>query len=259
MSNLLTIQDDVRDRIVATIADVHGVLMQSMTQSLSVVATKDAPASELRLRYWRYQRQTGAAEHAQLRDTFEDIVAREPNRATAWAALATLYCHETMFDYNTRPEALGRAKQAATRAIDLDAANQPAWEALAVACFFAHDRDGFVDAAERAMALNPRNTNTLAWMGLLFTHLGEYDRGLAIVERAMTLNPHFPRWYHFAHFVAHYEHGEYGEALRAARRINLPELLWSHWSVAIACGQPAARTRHAPPSTPFSSWRASLR
>jgi tetratricopeptide (TPR) repeat protein len=48
----------------------------------------------------------------------------------------------------------------------------------------------FLDAAERAIALNPRNANTAAWIGTLLAHMGEHDRGIEIVDRAIALNPY---------------------------------------------------------------------
>ena len=236
-TDVLTLQDDVVDRVVATVGDVHGVLMQSMTRSLRATPTRDAPLDELHLRYWRYHRQHAPDEHAALRDVLEALIAREPNRATAWTALAHLYCHEVAFGFNVRAQSLRRARQAVTRALDLEAANQHAWEALAITCFFEHDRDGFVDAVDRAMALNPRNTSTAAMLGSLLAHMGQHERGLQITARAMDLNPQHPRWYHFTYFVTHYDRGQYADALRAARKVNLPAHLWSHFAIAVSCGQ----------------------
>ena len=236
-SNALAVQDDVADRIVATVADTYGVLMQSMTAAVGYGPLSGMSSSEVGLRYWRYHRQHTALEHEQLRDAMEALAEREPTRATAWAALAHLYCHETMFGFNPRPESLRRARQAATRAMDLDVGNQHAWEALAVSCFFDHDRAGFLDAAERAIALNPRNTNTAAWIGTLLAHMGEHDRGIEIVDRAIALNPYHPRWYYFAHFVAHYDRGNFTEALHAARKVNLPDHLWSQFALALSCAE----------------------
>jgi serine/threonine-protein kinase len=86
-TDVLTLQDDVVDRVVATVGDVHGVLMQSMTRSLRATPTRDAPLDELHLRYWRYHRQHAPDDRC-AQDVLEALIAREPNRATAWAALA---------------------------------------------------------------------------------------------------------------------------------------------------------------------------
>ena len=92
------------------------------------------------------------------------------------------------------------------------------------------------EAADRAIALNPRNANTLARIGLILTSSGDYDRGGELIERAMALNPAHPGWYHFALFNRHMARGEFTEALKAARRVNVPDLARMHFAIAAAAG-----------------------
>jgi TolB-like protein/Tfp pilus assembly protein PilF len=233
----LALQDDLTDRIVATVADAHGVLLRVMSQGIDALTANELDADTLALRYWAYQRQHSPAEHGLLRDAFERLVEERPAYAFAWSALAELYCHEHGFWFNARPDPLGRARKALGRALELDAVDQHGWEALALTCFFERDADGFAHASERALALNPRNANTLAWMGALTVHAGELDRGCALVERAMALNPDHPGWYHFAACNRHLVRGEHAEALRAGKRINMPQHLWAHVVVATAAGE----------------------
>jgi TolB-like protein/predicted Zn-dependent protease len=235
--DLLALQDDLTDRIVATVADVHGVLMRSMSQEAATLGLSDADPRVLRFRYWAYQRQHTAVEHSQLRDAFEAVAAREAGLAPIWAALANLYWHEHGFAYNVRPDALARARQAATRALELDPLLQHAWEALATVYFFEHDREAFTHALDRALALNPRNANAMAMAGVLLVHADELDRGAALTERAMALNPDHPGWYHMARANRDYAEGDDENALRAAKRINMPDHVWAHFLVALAAGQ----------------------
>ena len=115
---------------------------------------------------------------------------------------------------------------------------------MATTHFFRHDREGFLHALDRAIAINPRNTDTAAWMATLLTHMGEYERGCEITRRAMALNPHHPGWYHFAFFHLHYGRGEFAEALAAAQRINMPDHVWAPYVMALAAGQ-LGRSREA--------------
>ena len=130
-----------------------------------------------------------------------------------------------------------RAGEAARRAVDADPACQAGWEALAEASYFARDLGAFRHAAERAMALNPRNTSTLAFMGVLISHGGEWDRGVGITQRSMELNPHHPGWYHFPRFFDHYRKGEFDQALATTKRMNMPQDFWTHVTTAAACGR----------------------
>jgi adenylate cyclase len=231
------VQDDVTDRVVATVADVHGVLARSMMHALREISIEHLSSSDLLLRYWSYHHNPKREEHARLRSALEAIAAREPNNAEVWAALGYLYTHEYSHWFNAQPDPLTRARHAVDRSLELDRAGQHGWEALAVASFFERDRHAFLAAADRAMAINPRNTNTAAFMALLLARMGQSERALAIIERARRLNSHHPGWYHVVEFDYHYQAGDYDAAYAAVKRINMPELVFPQIVLADVCGQ----------------------
>ena len=131
---------------------------------------------------------------------------------------------------------LDRALAAARRAVELDRANQFALVALAQVHFFRQDLAAFGPAAERAMALNPLNTDAVGILGLQIVHTGEFERGTAIVRRAMELNPNHAGWMHFAPLWDHFHKGEYEQALECANRVDVPGLFWPFLVMASACG-----------------------
>ena len=229
--------DEVVDRVVATVADGHGVLVRSMATATREKSLEEATASQLVSRWFTYVLQLKAEEHAGLRAAFERILDREPNHADAWACLSNLYCWEYVHRMNPLEKPMERALEAAWRAVTIAPACQLGWQQLAEAHFFARDYTAFCDAAERAMALNPRNSHTRAYLGLLIAFSGEWDRGLALVQRAMALNPHLPDWVYLPYFYNHYRKGEYQTALQVLKKINMPEDPWPQMGIAAACGQ----------------------
>ena len=56
--------------------------------------------------------------------------------------------------------------------------------------------------------------------------LGEWERGLALMEKGMKLNPCHPSWLHLATFMNHYRREEYENAFTEALKFNCPELFW---------------------------------
>ena len=236
-ADIFTVQDDVTDRVVATVADVYGVLVRSMMQSIRQVPIDQLSASELIVRYWNYHQNPKREEHGRLREALEAAAAREPNTPEVWATLASLYANEYSHFFNAQPDPLTRARKAVQKALDLEPAAQHGWEALAVVNFFAKDRHAFFAAAERAMPLNPRNTNTAAFLALLFAHMGEAERAFAIVQRARALNSHHPGWYYCVDFDMHYLAGRYEEAVAAIKRVYMPELVFPQLLLAEVCGQ----------------------
>ena len=237
-ADIFAVQDDVTDHIVATVADKHGVLSQSLVQAMRQrIALGQSGANDLVLWTWDFQRNPTAAVHGDLREAFEARLTSESANPHLWGNLAHLYMCEHSLWFNPLSDPLGRARRAARRAIELDPANQQGWETLAMTCFYRGDRAGLYEAAERAIRINPRNANTMAWMGGMFGKAGDYDRGCALIERAMRINPAHPGWLHFTIFDRHFARGEFAEALAAAERVNMPEFMWMHFAIAAAAGQ----------------------
>lgn len=89
----------------------------------------------------------------------------------------------------------------------------------------------------------------MAWMGGMFGKAGDYDRGCALIERAMQVNPAHPAGLHFTIFDRHFARGEFAESLAAAERVNIPEFMWMHSAIAAAnrqLGLPAPARQPAP-------------
>jgi TolB-like protein len=230
------IQDDLTDHIVTCVADGHGVLVRSMAAPTRDRKVEELSASELVLRYYAFMQQVDPQEHAALRSGFERALEREPNHAVAWACLSNLYALEYGDGFNPLEKPIERAREAAWRAVKIDPACQMGWKLLSVVHFFSRDFAAFRETAERAMALNPRDGTTLAYVGILVAYSGDWERGVALVQRAMELNRHHPGWYHNASFAYHYRKGEYEAALQAAKKINMPEYHWTHIAIAACCG-----------------------
>jgi adenylate cyclase len=67
--------------------------------------------------------------------------------------------------------------------------------------------------------------------------LGEWERGLALMERGMKLNPYHPSWFHLATFMNYYHREEYEDAFTEALEFNCPELFWDPLMRAVAHAQ----------------------
>ena len=244
-ANSFQIQDDISDRVVATVADSNGVLLRSMAASVEAKPDEELTAADWVLRYYGYRMRLTPKEHARLRDGLERIVEREPRHAVIWACLSQLYSDEFRFRFNSRPDALDRALAASRRSVDLDRSCQQGHQTLAQVHFFRRDTQAFRTAAEQAMALNPRNTDTLAEMGLMLVHIGEFERGAKITRRAMDINPHHAGWYHFSLIWESCNKGDYEKALEHATRVNMPGMFWQPLVVACLCGLLGRRTEAA--------------
>ena len=231
------LQDELVPRIVSTVADTHGVLPYSMSQTLRGKSPELLTPYEAFLRGFSYFKHVNEEEHASVRAGLEQAVQQEPGNADCWALLAMLYREENNHGFNLRPDPVGRAFAAARRAIDIAPSNHLAHHALASVLFFRKETQAFRSSAERAIALNPLDGFTMAYMGFLLSYSGDWDRGCELVEKARNLNPNHPGWYWFPPFFRAYRKGDYRGALEFALKVNMPGFWRNELALAATYGQ----------------------
>ncbi len=241
-ADIFEVQDDITDRVVATVADPHGVLARSMAAPMDSRAAETLTPYEAVLRFFLYQQRVSPEDHLPTRIALERAVELEPGYSDAWAALTIVLLDEDRHSFNPRPNALDRALAAAQRAVDLDAANPLAHFALAHAYYYRQDLGAFRSAAERTIALNQRDGNSKAMLGILMGYAGDWERGVELTTSAMERNPHHPGWYRFTTFFDAYRQERYAEALEIAQKINMPDYFASHYALAIAHAQLGNKT-----------------
>ena len=139
--------------------------------------------------------------------------------------LSMMYGEEFRFGFNVRPDSLGRALQAAQRAVHAGPSNNSAYLALAQALFFRKEFGAFRSAAERAIALNSMDGATIGYLALLVAFAGDWERGSALGERARQLNPLHPPWYWALPMLDAYHDGDYAAARNFALKMNMPGVM----------------------------------
>ena len=234
---IFDLQDEITDRIIGSVADVYGVLARAIAATTAKKPPETLKPYEAVWRFFLAEQRGSAEDHLLARIALEKAVELEPGYADAWAALAVLLVDEYRHLFNPRPNSLERAMLAAERALDADPSSQMANYAFAVVQYFRGDLGAFRAAAERALALNPRCSYTMAWVGRLYCYSGDWERGIQLSTRAIQLSPHHPGWYHFGIFFNEYRQRRYAEALAILQTINMPDYWVMHFITAMAQAQ----------------------
>jgi TolB-like protein/Tfp pilus assembly protein PilF len=232
---IFAIQDDLVPRVVSTCADHFGVLARAISEAVRERPRAELTPYEALMRGFGYHLRLTPEEHAEAREALERAVEQAPGNADCWAMLSWVYSHEFAHDFNPRPGSLDRALAAARRAVDLAPSNHLAQQVLAVALFFRKETAGCLSAAERAMVLNPLDGSNEAIFLITFT--GDWERGCALVRRAMELNPHHPGWYRLVLSLDEYRKANYRAAVDEAVKANAPDVFWTNFVLAAAFGQ----------------------
>ena len=77
----------------------------------------------------------------------------------------------------------------------------------------------------------------LADYGIMLAFIGEWERGVALAEKAIALSPTHPGWFHTAVLYDHYHKGEYEAALSKAKLLQMPDFYATHLILAMCYGQ----------------------
>jgi TolB-like protein/Tfp pilus assembly protein PilF len=222
------LQDDLVPRIVSTIADMHGVLPRSMSEVVRLKGIAQLTPYEALLHSFGYNERFTPEALAEARTCLEKAVEQAPENADCWAMLSLMYSNEYGHWDIQNPDSFEKALRAARKAVMIAPLHSLPQYALAQALFFRREFPAARTAAERAVSLNPMDGATAAFMGLLIAYSGDWERGCALAEKGLQLNPNLPGMYNYTAW--HYAYGkkDYRAALDIALKLNTPDNFYQH-------------------------------
>lgn len=232
--DLFTLPTLTAGEVAAAIAQPYGIVFQAETARERQSPPDNLDAYVCTLRFYVYRAAISPEKYGEVRRCLEDALARFPEYATAWALLAYMYIDEIRTGFATGDTAPAeRALAAARTAVALDPDNVRALQALATALFFSHDLDEAFAVGDRALALNPNDTELLGQIGLLRGQAGQFEVGREMLERALSQNPGHSGFYRGGLAIIAYMQGDYRTALREIEQAGLGKLPIYHGVAAI--------------------------
>ncbi|WP_455274200.1 tetratricopeptide repeat protein [Rhizobium herbae] len=231
--DFFNIQSDVANRVAAAVAQPYGIIAQA---DAARPPPDNRGAYECTLAFYTYRTELTSESHALVRNCLEAAVARYPGYATALAMLSMIYLDEDKYKFNRtpgEPTPTERALQTARRAVQMEPANTRALQALMVALFFAHQPVEAIDVGERALATNPNDTELMGEFGTRLAIAGQWQRGAALLDQAIALNPGGGGFYRGNRALAAYMLGDNAEAIIGIRQSDMQKFPLFHAVAAI--------------------------
>jgi serine/threonine protein kinase/tetratricopeptide (TPR) repeat protein len=139
----------------------------------------------------RYElnKRTGGAFQRAIR-YFREAIARDPNYALAYAGLADCYILQSIYNEAPPSTVLPLAREAASRALQLDETLAEAHTSLAYfEMNFGSDLQKAVHEFERAIELNPSYATAHQWYSRCLVEMQRYDEAIREIRRAEQLDP----------------------------------------------------------------------
>lgn len=244
-AELFNIQDRITEKVVARLADSFGFITRALVRENSNKRTDDLDVYEAILRYHHWVACLSPSRSRSAIEALERATVLAPDHALAKAMLADLYAADYQWGYSL-DDRLGLSMTLANQAVEMDANCQHAHWAKAYNFFLRRDEKRFMHSARQAVRLNPSNTDIIGVVGSKMIMTGNYDEGLALIDRARELNPYHPSWYNTATFIINYLQGDFEAALAEAVHIHIPDFFWGPLMRAAALGRLGRQAEAAP-------------
>lgn len=231
--DLFTIQADVASQVATSIAQPYGIIAQA---DAIRPPPDDLGAYECTLDFYAYRAELSPQHHASVRRCLEGAVARYPSYATAWAMLSMAYLDEERYRFNPAPDGLApieRALRTARRAVLLEPANTRSLQALMTAMFFNHETVEAIRIGDQALADNPNDTEFMGEFGTRLAIMGQWERGAALLDRAIAFNPGGGGFYRGTRALAAYMLGDTVNAVALIRQADMRKFPLFHGVAAV--------------------------
>ncbi len=185
--DILILQDSIS-------AQVAQALVKELTgeerEQIENRGTNDPKAYEAYLRgrvHWHSYTVEGLAKALVA---FYEAIALDPNFALPYSGVADYYNFLSVFGVMSPHESFPAAKEAASKAVELDDNSAEAYTSLAIATFgYDWDFELAEKYLKRALDLNPNYAEAHVWYGHLLGARGQHDAAVKSMRRAERLSP----------------------------------------------------------------------
>jgi len=236
-AHLIAFQEDVARVIAVKIASEDGIISKNLS-----IESKNIPPSGLKtyeaiLRYYEFDMVFSGGTFLRALEALKFASVNEPECGLVWTMLGRLYAVNYSLELMNLVTPLKEAIGFSEKGVYLNPENQRARVILAFARLFSNEIPAGLAEVERALALNPNSLLFIDNIGYLFTLFGDWERGPALIRKAIKLNPYYNIIVHYALWVDWVRQEKYQQAYLETLNFRKPMFFWDPLMKAAAFGQ----------------------
>jgi DNA-binding winged helix-turn-helix (wHTH) protein/TolB-like protein/Flp pilus assembly protein TadD len=185
-TDIFVVQDSISRQVAEAIVNLTG----REKETLASRYTENFEAYQLYLKGRYFWNKVTEESLKKSVECFNQAIEKDQNYALAYAGLADSYILASFFGMSPPAESYGKAKTAATRALEIDNKLAEAHATMAL-IFIWYEWDWSSGEAEfkRALELSPNYGTAHQGYGRALAMVGRFDEGLAELKRAQELDP----------------------------------------------------------------------
>jgi TolB-like protein len=230
VADIFEVQSNVTESIAATLAGYEGAMAQAERKLI-----RRKPPSVL-MAYDHYllgvEAKHGGASGGVTKEGLDEAERRflkaleiDPQLARAYVGLSYVYEYRLDLGIGVPAENGARLIEFANKAVALDPNDAEAQMVLGHAFAYQGLADQALQQFARAEALAPSNADVLILIAWYLPQLDQSQRAVALVERALRLNPNYPRWYNQGLRYVYFCGGAFDKAVKFVKLVPNPNPL----------------------------------
>jgi TolB-like protein/Tfp pilus assembly protein PilF len=234
VDDLFAVQNDVTQRIAATIAASEGAVAEAERSLIRRKPPANLTAFDTYLLAMEAKHKVTKESLTEAEGLFRKALELDPKLARAYYGLATVQMYR--IDLGLAPSvevALSAMMEAAEKAVELDPDDGNTHLALGGAYAYNGKAERALAEFGRAEALSPSDADLLLVIAWTIPVFGETERAMSLAERALTLNPHYPDWYNQGLRLVFFFGGQYEKSVKYGLLVKEP-LALDHAILAMA-------------------------
>ena len=216
MKDIFAIQDDITMKIMVA---MQVKLTAGEDAFLGAKGTDNLEAYFLFLQAIAYFYEFSKDSNILSRKKLEQAIALEPDYATAHGWLAGTYIFALWVSWDKSPQqSMAKAVEHTQRCLALDDSNADALSIAGALYLVQRQWDKAIAAGERSVELSPNSADNHAIFAMTLKSVGRVNEAIAMIEKAIRLNPMTPEWYLHELGTYYRLQGRYEEAIAILKK-----------------------------------------
>lgn len=225
--NTFTLQDDIVRHVINQIAGSLGIIIRNSVQLPPDKELLDIKVYDAVFWFYYLVGELDANLYHKALSSMKESVRLDNTYAMGWAILGETYVAGHFFQFLPPEEKpLDEAIKCGKTALKLDKNCHHAYQTLALAHVFRHEKEACLAVVKSWQSLNVNVAGVSGGLGFCLICCGEYDQGYQMLSDSIYLNPYYPWWFNAGLSMYHLKRKEFDEAIYWAEKLQAFSPLW---------------------------------